>query len=400
MKYDLVFEGGGAKGMVFVGACEEFSKRGHTFDRLLGTSAGAITATLLTVGYSSAEMLEALMEKEDEKSVFATFMGPPAPFTDEEIRASAIRRLLENIDFKFLFDGLERRVDDQIASAIAKNERSRHVMALIERGGWFAADRFVNWLRTKLDSGTWQGKPRMFSGMTLAKLNDVTGVDLSVVASDTTDQKILVLNHQTAPDCPIVWAVRMSMSIPLVWDEIVWRPEWGRYLNRDLVDHRIVDGGLISNFPIELFISDKPEVVKLMGSKKDNPVLGMLIDERLPVVSTASRGIFADIHIKPTELSTVQRLQRLVDTATGAHDKMVMEEYESLVARLPAAGYGTTEFDMTDERRDALVDAGRHAMAFYLDKSAALLPSNHAFPRTRGLGAPTQADLIAMKLLE
>jgi len=35
MKYDLVFEGGGAKGMVFVGACEEFFKRGHTFDRLL-----------------------------------------------------------------------------------------------------------------------------------------------------------------------------------------------------------------------------------------------------------------------------------------------------------------------------------------------------------------------------
>lgn len=50
MKYDLVFEGGGAKGMVFVGACEEFFRRGHSFDRLLGTSAGASTATLLAAG--------------------------------------------------------------------------------------------------------------------------------------------------------------------------------------------------------------------------------------------------------------------------------------------------------------------------------------------------------------
>lgn len=36
--------------------------RGNTFGRLLGTSAGAITATLLAAGYSSEEMLEALVE--------------------------------------------------------------------------------------------------------------------------------------------------------------------------------------------------------------------------------------------------------------------------------------------------------------------------------------------------
>jgi predicted acylesterase/phospholipase RssA len=40
VKYDLVFEGGGAKGMVFVGACEELFGCVHAFDRLLGTSTG------------------------------------------------------------------------------------------------------------------------------------------------------------------------------------------------------------------------------------------------------------------------------------------------------------------------------------------------------------------------
>src|SRR5205823_7218359 len=94
MNYDLVFEGGGAKGMVFVGACEEFFGRGHTFDRLLGTSAGAITATLLAAGYTPKEMLEALVEKEGDRSVFAGFMGPPPPFTDQELATSATRRLL------------------------------------------------------------------------------------------------------------------------------------------------------------------------------------------------------------------------------------------------------------------------------------------------------------------
>jgi len=41
------------------------------------------------------------------------------------------------------------------------------------------------------------------------------------VASDTTESQLLVLNHLTAPGCPVVWAVRMSMSIPLVSEGII-----------------------------------------------------------------------------------------------------------------------------------------------------------------------------------
>ena len=92
MKYDLVFEGGGAKGFVLVGACEEFVRRGHSFDRLLGTSAGAITATLLATGYTPDEMLAALAEQENGRSVFATFMAVPSPFSDDEL--AAIERIL------------------------------------------------------------------------------------------------------------------------------------------------------------------------------------------------------------------------------------------------------------------------------------------------------------------
>src|SRR5262249_16773398 len=276
----------GAKGMVFVGACEEFFGRGHTFDRLLGTSAGAITATLLAAAYTPKEMLEALVEKEEGKSVFTGFMGPPPPFTDEEIAASATRRLLDGVDFTFIPGILQTRLYDMVVKALAGSGSFRHVIALIERGGWFAADRFVSWLQTKLDSGPWKEGKRAFSRMTLEQFFAATGVELSVVASDTTDESILVLNHRTAPDCPIVWAVRMSMSIPLVWDEVIWQASWGPYRGRDIAGHVIVDGGLLSNFPIELFISDAPQVTKLMGPKKDNSVLGLLIDEKLPVTLT------------------------------------------------------------------------------------------------------------------
>jgi NTE family protein len=400
MRFDLVFEGGGAKGMVFVGAYEEFVKRGHTFGRLLGTSAGAITAVLLAAGYSTEELQESLNEQENGKSVFAGFMGPPPPFTQADIRASAIRELLRNINIKFVPDAIENRADDAIAESLAESERFRHVFAFVERGGWYAADRFVSWLETKLDSGPWKGGRRKFSSMTLAQFFAETAVHFSVVASDTTAGRLLVLNHLTSPDCPVVWAVRMSMSIPLVWNEVIWEKGWGTYLGRDMNGHAIVDGGLLSNFPIELFISDEPQVTRLMGQKGKNPVLGLLIDESLPVIATrGAKGLLVDVNVKPGELRTVQRLSRLANTVTTAHDKMVIEEFEHLVVRLPAQGYGTTEFDMSDTRRTALVEAGRSAMAAYFDAAPAKrgsAKSLKADPTKRGGRA---ADRIAVRLL-
>src|SRR3954452_7535928 len=75
--FDLVFEGGGAKGSVFAGALEVFFAAGHQPARLVGTSAGAITAALLAAGYTPAEMLAAVNEQRDGKPRFASFMDVP-----------------------------------------------------------------------------------------------------------------------------------------------------------------------------------------------------------------------------------------------------------------------------------------------------------------------------------
>jgi NTE family protein len=397
MNYDLVFEGGGAKGMVFIGALEELARRGHSFNRLLGTSAGAITATLLAAGYTPQEMLAALQEKENGKSVFAGFMGEPAPFSPEEVSTSAIRTFLKNINLRFVPDFLEDGFDNYLAETLAANPRSRHLFSFVERGGWYAADLFVSWLQAKLDTGPWRDGQRAFSHMTLEQFFAATQVDLSVVASDTIGSRLLVLNHRTAPACPVVWAVRMSMSIPLLWQEVAWSSTWGTYRGLDMKDHVVVDGGMLSNFPIELFISAEPQVTSLMGPKKEIPVMGLLIDESQPVPMVPQEfGLIVDIDVKPEELRTVQRLKHLVNTMTQAHDKMVMEEFDDLVVRLPAMGYGTTEFDMTDQRRQALVAAGRNAMAAYLDK-----PRTFARALTAGLADPKQkADRIATRILQ
>lgn len=396
MQFDLVFEGGGAKGMVFVGALEEFARRGHTFGRLLGTSAGAITATYLAAGFSVGEMLDALNEKDERgMSVFRQFLGRPQPFTADEIANSATQQVLERLDIPFIPDFLESRIDRRLLNLMSYDELI-HFFSFIERGGWYSGDAFIAWARRKLDQPTPDGHPRQLGHLTFAQFYVKTGRELSLIAADTTARRLLVLNHRTAPGLPVVWAMRMSMSLPLVWEEVIWQAEWGNYLNRAVTGHRVVDGGLLSNFPMELFISGDPHVQAIMGPKISQGILGLLIDESLPVPG-------AEIEPGPpggsmADLPPVERIIDLAETATQAHDKMVIEAFEQFVCRLPAQGYGTIEFNMTDDRREKLIAAGRAAMSRYFrtrETQGMKGPDIHEMER-----ALNRADRIAGRLLQ
>jgi predicted acylesterase/phospholipase RssA len=239
--------------------------------------------------------------------------------------------------------------------------------------------------------------------MTMAEFFDATGADLSLVASDTKASQILILNHRTTPDLPVIWGVRMSMSVPLLWHEVVWQAEWGTYRGRDITGNAVVDGGLLSNFPIELFISDQPQVLAVMGERttESDKVLGFLIDESLEVAG-AQEPLSEEKIFDFGKLRSVQRIQNLINTLTQAHDKMVIDEFEHLVVRLPAKGFGTIEFGMTDERRNALIAAGRAATVGHFKKAEELKPERMSFGM-KSLDMPepvSPADKIATRLLE
>jgi NTE family protein len=399
MKFDMVFEGGGAKGIVFVGAMQMFTEQGHTFDRLIGTSAGAITATTLAAGYSNDEIMAALNERVDGKPVFTTFMGVPPPFDEEHIQKSAFRELLRAVDLPLIPSFAEEKIDDRIARTMATNPRLRHVYSFIERGGWFSAHAFVDWLKRKLDEGLYRGKPRSFSEMTMSEMFAATETELTLTGSDTTSGRLLIFNHRTAPDLPIIWAVRMSMSVPLLWQEVIWQEEWGLYRGKEITGHAIVDGGLLSNFPIELFVSAEKPVTDVMGEKKSNNIIGFLIDETLPVAGAPLLEVAASALSSLGDLRTVVRIGQLVNTVTQARDKMVIDTFSDLVVHLPAKGYGTTEFDMSDERRNALVEAGRIATKAYLTAPDGVLAAPKDLDFEELIHAEAEANRIAFGIL-
>ena len=371
---DMVFEGGGAKGMVFVGALDELLRdSNHSTGRLLGTSAGAITAVLLAARYTVDEMQAALAEKNEAgRSVFESFMGIPSAFSSEQVHNSAVRHFLSDLDLPFVPDFVEARLDDWIATQMAAGGWPRNLFSFVERGGWYSADAFTAWMERKLNEGTVNGKPRDFGSLTLAQLYERTGAELTVVAADTTAMRILFLNHTTAPQCPVVWAARMSMSIPLLWQEVIWQKEWGTYKGEQIAGTVVVDGGMLSNFPIALFLSSRPEVGDIVGPPQSKNVLGFLIDDRIAVPNLPPPPEQISIPAGVGELRTVRRLTGLVSTMMSAHDNMAVTVFAKHVVWLPARGIGTTQFDMTDGERNALVDGGRTAMRDFLAQQEVL----------------------------
>mgnify|MGYP003484396654 CR=1 FL=1 len=58
MIVDGVFSGGGIKGFAYVGAIQALEEKGIKFERVAGTSAGAILATFIAAGFNAQELEE------------------------------------------------------------------------------------------------------------------------------------------------------------------------------------------------------------------------------------------------------------------------------------------------------------------------------------------------------
>ncbi len=71
LKADLVFQGGGVKGIALVGAYSVLEGRGYQTQNVAGASAGAIVGSLVAAGYGAKDLYKLLTE-----TPFTSFMDP------------------------------------------------------------------------------------------------------------------------------------------------------------------------------------------------------------------------------------------------------------------------------------------------------------------------------------
>jgi NTE family protein len=192
-----------------------------------------------------------------------------------------------------------------------------------------------------------------------------------VIASDLSEQRLLVLPRDADrlgiedPDgLGVALAVRMSMSIPVFFEPVSFRePETGR-------EHVIVDGGMLSNFPVWLFDSEEPS----------RPTIGVKFaeeDSRAPLGTSGSGGGLFDL---------VDYAGNLVETMLEAHDRFYLEEsdFHRTIAIDPL-GVGITEFDLPRDRAMELYESGRVAAEEFLgQKRSAPVAQADARPPSRG----------------
>lgn len=300
---DAVFEGGGVKGIGLVGAVAAAEEMGYQWVNVAGTSAGAIVAALLAAGYSAAEMKEILTELDYNR------------FKDTS--------LLDRVP---------------LVGSVA---------SLIFEKGIYEGRFFEGWMRGLLrEKGV-----ETFNDLVLEEYrNDERyRFKLRVIASDISQGRMLVLPQDIADfgiqpgDLNVAAAIRMSMSIPFFYE-----PFKLKNMKTNQASY-IVDGGLLSNFPVWLFDSD--------GRIPAWPTFGFRLvepEEELDVPHQV-RG-------------PVSLLAALFSTMMKAHDaRYIKDEQFVRTIPIPTLGIGTTEFDISAERSEALYGSGRLAAEKFFD---------------------------------
>ncbi len=386
--YDGVFEGGGAKGVAFVGALDLLQQVGRWYDRVAGTSAGAITASLIACGYpatcGNSNDCSATGHEECIKGLifntqFQQFMDHPPvdAITQQEKESCLLMQLMDRVKLPFTPKWVERGLSRLILNGLLLLPDFRFLFNWLEKGGLYQGEVFRLWMNQAIHRqlrtlAEINGIPPPSAFPTFSEAKAITHIHLSVVASNLTQNRVLILNENTTPDLPIADAVRMSMSIPFFYRPVIYQ------------QNDVVDGGVISNYPMFLFAEENDYVHNTPEDLKRTN-LGLMLDERIAsptpsrthVLQERVMGIEAE-HERAL-LGPYQRALHLVDTMLSARDAMHMKnEYHNRTIRLPVKGYSTTQFQMTlDQKRD-LCDRGWSATAEFLTQweGVSALPPN------------------------
>jgi NTE family protein len=319
---NLVFEGGGVKGIAYVGAMEVLESKGILPDirRVGGTSAGAINAALLALGYDHAQTKD----------------------------------ILSRLDFTAFQD--------------AGRCPAGNLWRVFKRFGWYKGDFFLGWLGDLIQEKLHDRRA------TFQDLHDQGRPDLYVYGTNLGTHYSEVFSVERHASMPLAEAVRMSMSIPLFFAAI------------KMSGTVYVDGGVLDNYPVKLFdrrkyllplegrdparrtdYYDRINALFLAARPEGNPyvfnkqTLGFRLD--------AKEEISLFRHDEPT----VHHIRGLGDYLT-ALTKTILDSQNNQhlhgddwqrTVYLDSLEVRTTDFTLSEEKKAALIQAGREGTERY-----------------------------------
>ncbi|TFE30118.1 patatin [Cohnella luojiensis] len=291
---NAVFEGGGVKGISLTGAVRAAEVCGVVFHRVAGTSSGSIVAALLAAGYTATDMKEII---------------EMMPFQ------SLLKR---NPIFNMKFIGPAAR--------------------LLLRKGLYSGDALEQWIE------------ELLKAKGIRTFGDMPNDKLRIIASDITNGRLLVLPQDIShygirpSELSVARAIRMSTSIPYFFDPVILRQplkERKKHAVKSKFSY-VVDGGLLSNFPLWLFEDDVMAGTPI-------PVIGFQMVGRSEAHPHSITG-------------PITMFQAMFDTMLSAHDERYIEKHNRIrTIKIPALGVGTTQFNVSPQMSKDLYLSGYEA---------------------------------------
>jgi NTE family protein len=354
---DIVMEGGGVLGIVLVGYTYALEQAKIKFCSLAGTSAGAINAMLLASVKPTkyATMSEELIDIISDKNFFDFVDGEP--YVKKIIKDVLSEQPMIWVGLKNLFNigKLIRLIKEELGLNEGKN--------------------FEDWVKNILDThqihttsdlqnhrNTVASQLKLKEGVTG---NTVFSSKIAIIASDVTTQTKVEfplhkeLYFKNSDEVSPSKYVRATMSIPLFFkpftvqnlptnQETLWKDTVG-YEGEIPKKINFVDGGTLSNFPINVF--------HLSAGVPRKPTFGVRLGkdrQKFNSIKTFLKYFFA-----------------IFNTMRYLHDYDFLlknRDYKHLIGMIDTDGHNWLNFDITDEEKLDLFKRGVRAAADFLEK--------------------------------
>lgn len=373
---NLVFQGGGIKGLAYIGAMQALSSHIdlNRVKRLGGASAGAITTAFLSVGYTLEEYeqlssevdFSSLMDgiykdqllrivgemdqvkawgegvKDDVLRVIETKQHP----SKGTLGISHLARSSSHPYAKAMMEAIKKLSKEELGLFPGDVFREDWVEKYFQRklGIPYATFRELHDLRTKI--------PEKFGHL---KEPYFVGVNIKTGLTE-------IFSYEFTPDVIISDALRLSMSIPMLFyphQAHIKTPDGRRIPHPS--GYWYVDGGMLDNYPLWLF--DKGKYIT--GDDRENHSLENPYTLGFRLVTGKrfdgyTQRTTSEVELKRNLPSYVMQLVNTIyEKQESDHVKRLEQDRTIYIDYLGMSGIA---FDLSDEQQKNLIASGRSAV--------------------------------------
>lgn len=270
-KDTILFSGGGMRGVVLIGIMKYLEEHNYEISNYYGVSVGAMFAFIMNLGFKVEEFEKIVLEKN---------------FTE-----------LCDINIK----------------------------SFLTKFGLDTGNNIIKWIHDTMSL------KNIDQEITFLELHEKTNKKLTIFASNIVTSEMKSFDYNTSPNMKVVDAIRMSMSIPLIFTP--------KKLNGEI--H--VDGAVVNNFPIHLVTEESERCLYFKLNKKLEP---KLIDQ----------SVFTYI---------IQVFNCYVQARKRIEDPEKIKKYD--IIEIQTSIMDTINFNMSKEHKEELIQNGYDTIQNYFN---------------------------------